>query len=462
MNLTILQSVAKPKRVVLVDPGYPYGKQKVYMSGSLIGITAQLMAAGHEVDVVDFNIDRLNDSHAQELFSHADYIGISLVGSPAIPQVARLLDQLSKTYPEAQMLLGGQVVGRLSSEQFKKIFGSDATQISRDMDIAPFMGNIPSVYETSFIPVWERMGDTRLKNYISREFGLVLSQGCIYSCKFCSAQKGQKETFRNLDIFHADLLFLLRKAKQFGIEKMECYASSLDFFQTPKSVFTYMEAMAEAQEETGVRLAVRCLACMNTFLAASEQRKDFRELVQRSGLWCIGFGVDGPTEETWKEQNKTQNSMEDIEAAYNLALCIGLRSEVLTVIGHPGDTPRRLLLTVKQFSRFMSRWPNAVLRPYVARTVLPGNDGWIEKPEIAEQLTRNPQLFYNLDICGLANSITHPNRWQRWLVNLAYIAVILRFAPFDRCATSPLLPQGESGFYGRIARLVNRHMPFDR
>jgi hypothetical protein len=461
-SFKILESQVPPKKVVLVDPGYPYGK-KPYMGGSVVGVAAQLMSAGHSVDLVDFNIDNPSDKRVVELFSTAEVIGVSVMGSPGIPGAIQLINRISSTHPHTQLVVGGQVVSHFSPEQFKKVFGSKATQIANTKDLANIFGDTPSAYKVSFQPVWERMGDDRLRAYLSHEFALVLSQGCIYNCDFCSAQKGQKETFRNLQSFKSDLLYLLSKAKAFGLTKLECYASSLDFFQTPKTIFSYMEVMSEVQKETGVKIKTRCLTCMNTFLSASKQREDFAELIHSSGLWCLGFGVDGPTEEVWQEQHKGQNKTTDVKNCYNLCQQLGVRAEVLTVMGYPNDTPKRLWQTTAHLSSFVRRWPNTVLRPYVAREVMPGNNGWKTKTQVVEKLVANPQLFFNLDICGLANHTTHPNsRWQRWLVNVAYLYIILRYAPSGRCATSPLFPQGSGGPLGWFAKLANRFMPFDR
>jgi hypothetical protein len=433
------------------------------MGGSVVAIAAQLMEAGHDVEIIDFNIDETGDQRVIELLASADTIGVSVMGSPSIPGALEFTNRMLSEHPEKKLILGGQVISHFSADQFRQVFGLKAIQMANEHDLGQMFGSLPAPYEVSFQNVWERMGDQRLRVYLSHEFALVLSQGCIYTCAFCSAQKGQKETFRNLSTFRNDLLYLLQKARQFGIPRIECYASSLDFFQTSKIVSQYMETMAQVQEETGVKVSTRCLTCMNTFLAASRQLPNFPDLVNRSGLWCLGFGVDGPTEEVWQEQHKAQNRMDDVSLCYNLCQQIGVRAEVLTVMGYPADSPKRLWQTIRHLSGFVRRWPNTVLRPYVAREVLPGNDGWGTQTLVVEKLVANPNQFYNLDICGLANHTTHPDsRWQRWLVNLAYLWVICRYGPFGRCATSPLLPQGEPGLYGRFAKLVNQYMPFDR
>lgn len=459
-SLTILQSRLQPKRVVLVDLGYPYGK-KVYMSGSLIALAAQLMAVGHQVDIVDLNIEGFNDARVRELFFSAEVIGLSVMGSPGVPRAVEAGFALHSSYPKAKIIIGGQVIERFTEEQFDSIFSCDFLQGTPD-NCASLFGQLPSAYQIPYQMVWEGMGDGRLHEYLTHEFSLVLSQGCIYNCAFCSAQKGQKEIFRSLADFRSDLRYLFAKAQKFELKQLECYASSLDFFQTPKSVFEYMEALAEVQEEFQVKLRVRCLTCMGTFLAASRQQGCFAQLLNRSGLWCLGFGVDGPTAEVWKEQKKVQNHTADIDHCFDFCRKAGVRAEVLTVIGYPRDSVKRLWQTVWYLSRFVRRWPNTVLRPYVAREILPGNDGWKNNFRAVGIIVRDPAQFYNLDICGLANFTTDPRWWHRWLVNAAYLYIILRHAPFGRCATSPLLPQGGRGCFAKIAKFINRLMPFDR
>ena len=96
------------------------------------------------------------------------------------------------------------------------------------------------------------------------------------------------------------------------------------------------------------------------------------------------------------------------------------------------------------------------------RCCLPGNLGWLIRPADIEKLIFDPRKFYNLDLCAFASPITHPRRWQRWLANISYLAVILGLGPLGKCATSPLLPQGQGGLYGWFASKINRYMPFDR
>lgn len=307
MELTILQNrpVYESRKIVLVELRYPYGKAKTYMSGSLCATAARLLAAGHSVEIVDLNIDSPESERVSNLFNYADIIGVSVIGSPYIPSTIDFAKEVLLKYPQATLILGGQVIRSLTCEQFQKVFaGTKAVQVREDEDFARVLKcrpeDLPSAFSVPYSPVWKQMGDDRLRRYLETEFALVVSQGCIYRCAFCAAVKGQKEQFVDLENFRNDMLFLARSAKRFGLQKLECYASPLDLFQNPEEIAKYLQAIADAREEVGIEIKVRCLACMTSFLRAVKKIDGLGDLLRRSGLWCIGFGVDGTDEEVWK------------------------------------------------------------------------------------------------------------------------------------------------------------------
>ena len=461
MSMMILQQTLS-KKIVLVDLQYPYGKNKAYMNGSLLTIAAQLMAAGHTVDVVDLNIDSTTNDRVSGLFAKAQIVGVSVVGCPYFPQVVQFCQYVAESYPNAQVVLGGQVIRGLLRDEFRRIFGKRAIQAATEEDCAEVFGVLPNAFAVPFQPVWERMGDERLRQYLAREFALILSQGCIFNCHFCAARKNEREQHRLLGLFRQDLEFLRDKAKVFGLTGLECYASALDFFQNPESVAEYMRVLAEVFGGSGVEFRMRALSCMNTFLKASRTIPNFAELVHGSGLWCIGFGVDGPDESVWKQQNKNQNHTGDVVECLDMCGRLGLRTEALMIMAYPASGIKDLWATVRNSYRYARRWPKVVLRPYLAKVLLPGNLGWLIRPADIEKLISDPRKFYNLDLCAFGSPITHPRLWQRWLANISYLAVILGLGPLGKCATSPLLPQGQGGLYGWLARKINRYMPFDR
>ncbi len=452
------------KKVVLVELRYPYGKSKIYMSGSLCATAARLLAAGHSVEIIDLNIDSPGSERVMNLFGNADIIGVSVIGSPYIPSMISFAKEVLVKYPEATLIVGGQVIRGLTSEQFSTMFaGTEAIQIREDEDLAKVLKcrpeDLPSPFRVPYSPVWKQMDDDRLRHYLETEFALVVSQGCIYRCAFCAAVKGQKEQFVSLEHFQTDILFLARSAKRFGLQKLECYTSSLDLFQNPEEVAKYLQAIASAREATGIDIKVRCLACMASFLRAAKKIGNFGDLIRRSGLWCIGFGVDGTDEQVWKLQKKGHNHLSDVLTCLDLCGDLNVRAEILLVFGFPQDNVRTLWTNVVNSMRFARGWENTVLRPYLAKPFVPGNEGWSTGMAGVQDTVENPEKFFNFDFCAIGSRLTHPRLWHRWACNAAYLGIIIMLTPFNACVTSPLLPQGNGS---SLRRLANRLMPVDR
>jgi len=435
------------------------------MSGSVFSITARLLAMGHLVRIIDLNLDQLEDLVVTEWLKGCDVIGISLTGASYIPRTVCLITDLHKVAPRSSIILGGQVIEHLTPEQFRKVFGKNVVQIRNNNDLAKVLNcdpsAIPSPESVSYIPGWKSIGTDQLATYLRHEGTLVVSQGCKYGCRFCSARKCQKEQFRSLEKFERDLQYLCQVARTVGVEQLDFYASSLDFFQNPEQVVKYLEVLVKVQEEHKIRIKVRCLCGMASFLEASKIVPDFGSLLKRAGLWCIGFGVDGTDESVWRAQKK-RNTMSDVGQCLNLCNELGIRTEILMVFGFTEDTGRTLLTTVRTSIILATKWPHVVLRPYLAKEVVPGNDGWLTKLTTVKQIVNDPHLFYNLDYCAIGSSTTHPRFWHRFFCNIAYLFICTTLTPFGKCVTSPLLPQGESGLYGRLAKFTNHLMPFDR
>jgi hypothetical protein len=450
------------RNIVLLNPRYPYGKNQIFLSGSISAIAASLIAAGFQVEVFDLNLTLF--AVVREYLKKADLIGISLTGSAYIPEVIKLIPRLRETAPETPIMLGGQVVDKLTPEQFRKLFPQKSILQYRKLDD---LANAleceppPEPFSVPFHPVWESLGEEQMKKYLQNEMGLVISQGCHFPCNFCAADKARREVFRDIRCFEADLRYLLKLAKQLNIHILHFYASNLDFFQNPRMISKYLEVLASIQMEEGVQVRVRCLACLSSFLKACEQIPNISPLLSRAGLWCIGFGVDGSDDIIWRAEHKEHNSRPDLVRCFDLCADMEIRAEVLMVFGFPEDTWVTLARSVVLSILALWRWDNTMLRPYLAKAVVPGNKGWTEMSGVVERLMSQPELFYNLDFAALGSKLTHPWLPHRLSSNAAYL-LLCAFTLFGKGCTSPLLPQGGRGVRGRIARAVNEVMPFDR
>lgn len=455
-------------KVALIEMRYPYGKNRIYLNGSQYVVGARLMELDHEVDFVDLNMDKVAHQHIQAQFKKADIIGISVIGSPYIPDAIRLTNTLNRLVPTTPIMLGGQVISNLLPEQFDTIFaGVSAVQIVSDFELARMLecnvNALQSVnpYQISYVPFLESLNEQRLKRYMNTEITLVISQGCAFNCTFCAAEKDQKEVHVEIDHFESLLKFFAKKAIQFGMTSLQFYASSLDFFQHPSIVAPYLELMARVQEETGVRFKMRALTCLTSFLSANRIIPNLKELIQGSGLNSVGFGVDGTDEEIWSSQNKRHDNLSSVDLCIRICSSLRIETQILLVMGYKKENWHTLWKTCKKSKEYVRLSPRVVIRPFIAKEFVPGNDGWYNQDlqKTVRSVVSNPDLFYNLDFAACASSLTHPRRKHRIMCNAAYLGIILYHKLHGRCPNSPLFPQGSKGISGFLAKILNRLLP---
>lgn len=451
------------KRITLIQPAYPYRKKQTYLGGSILNVASQLDAIGYEVRIIDLNLQ-------VRLMPHEDfnqYFGITVLGAPYLPSAIQEAKWLHG-FAGNKTLVGGQGIESLTDKQFKDLFGETAIQIKNEGDMLKALREkgvaLPPAHTVSIQNVLSQMQPALFKHYLSHEMTMFLSQGCHFKCAFCAAKKARMEQFKSIEVFDQDMRYLAESAKKFGIPELQFYATSLDFFQNPKTIFKYLEYLAKIQKESGVKFKIRCLTCMTSFINAVNQlgEKNFGRLMKESGLYSVGFGVDGADTKVWKAQKKNQNKMSDIKDCLDLAQSTGIQSEILMIMGFPQDTFKTLLKCFIDSIRYIKHWPNTMLRPYLAKEFVPGNDNWELGGPMTDIFISNPKKFYNLDFCAIGSKTTHPKFWHRMWSNTSYLAIIIILLPFGRCLTYPLFPQGDDGWYGRFAKWFNKIVPFDR
>lgn len=423
-------------KIDLIQPRHNYaaaeGLGHVYMPTSLLTAGGRLLNAGVDVEFHDENLKPSEIS--------SDYVGFNLLGAPYIPEVIKLQERINKKSGEKTFLVGGQVVSGLSSNQLKRLFGSSTHNGNDDSALAKVLGinerALTSPERTSLIPAYERLNDKVMKEYLSREFSLYVSQGCKFSCDFCAAvrtykdpETGQttkvKESYRDPSIVQADLSYLVRKAKSFGLEKLQLYMSNLDVFQTPQQLIRFAYAVQEvSQSNADFKISLRGLATVDSFLRARQNMpKSIEELIN-AGFNTVGFGVDGWTKEVWTAVKKGHNTEEKcLEAIRSAREDFRITPEILMVFGHPTADTEESLGAAYQVAGMVGRAYGAVPRPHVSKDFIPGNNGW-SSPEHAkaiESLLEHPESFQSLDFTALPSPLTHPNERIRKLATKYFL-----------------------------------------
>ena len=277
-----------------------------------------------------------------------------------------------------------------------------------------------------------------MKEYLSREFSLYVSQGCKFSCDFCAAVRtykdpatGQttkvKESYRDPNIIQADLAYLVGKAKSFGLDELQLYMSNLDVFQTPSQLLSFAYAVQEVKQyNPDFKIKLRGLATVDSYLRARDNVPESIEEIVKAGFHTIGFGVDGWTKEVWTSVKKGHNTEEKcLEAIRSAKEDFGITPEILMVFGHPKADNEESLRAALQVTKMVVERYGAVPRPHVSKDFIPGNNGW-RSPEhlgAVESLLEHPEAFQSLDFTALPSELTHPDDTVRELATKYFLEI---------------------------------------
>ncbi len=423
-------------KILLIQPRHiyapPFSEKKlghIYMPTSLFTVASILKEAGVEIEIVDENISEANLNH--------NIVGINLLGAPYIPIAINIEQKLIRKFGTSfQLLLGGQVVSGLSEIDMKSLFspqtlnGNLIKTLSDVFDINE--SKFPKKENVSLQTIYELLGDDILKLYLSNEFGFYLSQGCKHSCSFCGALRtitiGERkqlvtEKYRDINIALSDFEYLLNKAKEFKIRKLQVYLSNLDLFQNPLQLFPFAEGVAKIKSKfPSVEIKLRGLSNSRSFLQTHIKHPDVIEMMVKAGLEQIGFGIDGATPKVYKETRKPQNVQESLDTIDICRTEYNITPETLMVFGHNNIEDEEALKLDVKFCADMKIQFGAVPRPHIAKDMVPGNDGWMNtnNEKVRKEFYANPMLFQNLDFTAVPSPITHPNSNFRELVTKYY------------------------------------------
>lgn len=434
-----------------IDSGAPLrGKESqghIYLNSSLFSVGSRLMHAGADV--------RFHDENLHPRRVESNLVGINLVGAPYVPSAIRIQEETRRISTNVHFLLGGRVTSGFTPQQFKRLFGTDASNGNIDTELARHLGifprAIPSMEETTIIPALETVSDEDMREYLSREFSLYTSQGCKFACDFCAAVRTGKdpltekvihvkEVYRNLSAARKELEYLMTRAEKLGLKKLSFYMTNLDVFQTPETLLKFARMVKDVRKNhPDMQLEMRGLATVDSFLRARDTLPVSITELMEAGYTTTGFGIDGSTPEVWKALHKGQNTPDKcLEAIRSAREDFGMTPEILMVFGHAGiDTAQSLQLAV-DFTRDMVDQYGAIPRPHIAKGFVPGNNGWND-PQfegVINQLIEDPESFQTLDFTALPSTITHPDPELRQIATECYLEI----CAMPQNTTLPIIP----------------------
>ncbi len=450
------------KSITLIQPQYPHGgKSQTYLPTGVLNLGSRLTQAGVEVDFIDLNRTGLRDGI--DVLKNSDAIGITVLGPPYIPEAIKVIREMRQAGLVQPILVGGQGVSLLKDESnFEKWFGGLGAVLIKDSpEVAGYCGiateDFPSEYQVSLVPMLEKLPAEELRAYLTTEFPIFLSQGCAFNCAFCAADKGKKERYRTCESLEEEVRWICKYLTSIGHVELRAYLSNLDGFQTSQELEKRLAIIKKACGDYRIVPHLRCLATSRCTFRACQKDPELPMRLRECGLEIVGFGADGADEEVWARQNKTHNSMSELQAAADAMEKAGITVELLMVIGFQDDS----IKTLWRDFRFSLReaWKGRIIRPYLAKSQTPAGR-WQKDDPLVKAMVADPTLLSRLDYAMIGSTQTHPKFFHRMAANGVYLALIGILAPFGKCPTRPLVPVPK-GFGHSIAHLINRLMPFD-
>lgn len=419
MEITLVQ----PRHIYAPNNDHELGH--IYMPTSLLSVASRLLMSGVEVRFFDENIRESNAGKS-------DIIGINLIGAPYVNSAKEIIERYKKKDLERNFIVGGQGVRGFADEQFHALFGHGTYIGNKREQLEHVLGldSIQNVESITLIPALNLLSDDDIKLYLSTEFCFYLSQGCRFQCSFCAAEhtlsnsKRITESYRSMDKAYAELMFICDKAIKFSINELNIYLSNLDLFQSPFMLEQFSDVLVDVKKRyNGMKFNFRGLSTVHSFLQCHKKNSSLVRKLVFCGLDRIGFGIDGASPSVWKSVKKPQNHDQCIRSILIASREYNVTPESLMVFGHNNaDTKESLDDAIRFVEETMLEF-NCIPRPHVAKSLIPGNEGWLSAKNIVKYLLSNPSQFQMLDFTTIPSWLTHPNEAFRELVTSAFLTI---------------------------------------
>jgi len=419
--------------VLMIHPQYVHYSGK-FARDETPFLPLSLLYAGQILEktqnaTIQYHDCQLHDITERKDLGNYDSIGINVMGAQNIAPAYELYYSLIDIgISPDKIYFGGQGVEDLETTEFDTIF-SNANLVRRRELVGSNYWNVSIRDQLEKFPLDD------LRTYLGNELTLLFSQGCMFSCNFCGAETGKKETFYDTE---DNLRTYLDKAKELGIESLDAYVTSLDFFQQAlnggdiRKLKKQLQSIVNLQEEYGINLRLRALTRADSYILASKD-DELVDLVKKAGFYQFGFGADGAANVKLLQAMKKGTA--DLESklleSFDHAEKNGFTPEILYVFGIEEDTEETLEETRELCEGLLNSFSSSIYRGFPAKNFIPGNRNWKrtdwKNSDAYQKLLDNPRLFADLGFEALANNVSHPNEKERKLVNrfaveMSYVA----------------------------------------
>ena len=350
----------------------------VYPPVGILSMSSCLKQSGHQVNLIDADIHRLNPKQVIELLKKVppQLIGISLNVSQVSHSV-EYIEEIGRHFPNIPIVLGGPYVTGVQENIFKDFPLARYAVIHEGewaiKDFVDFLKGEKSIGEVRNLiyKINGRINRNKVERildldslplpdyslvleYIDKYLGaypsigspsvaIMCTRGCPYNCTFCSSPVtwGRKVTFRKTDNIVNELLDLKKTmdVKEIFFQDDTLNANPSWFFELCDKIIS-----------NGLHKEIffKCPLKVNKEILNEELLRKAKE----ANFWMIFYGVENGNQEMLNNMNKNI-TVEEIKRAFKLTREAGLASFASFMIGNYGETRETVRDSIKLLKKIM-------------------------------------------------------------------------------------------------------------
>ena len=324
-------------------------------------LAAYLMREGHEVRVLDAKNEPVTDEILREHVTkfQPEIFGVTSM-THEIYSAAEACAVVKKSHPEIWTVVGGAHTSALPERTLQEFAPIDIvvdgegeitmTEMmaakargARPQDLGDVLGlafranggvqltgKRPWLEDLDALPfpAWELFPE-------GISWGVMSTRGCPFGCKFCQRVLGRKMRLRSVDNVLAEM-----EAIEDRLGERDIWFRDETFGLNTRWLDEFLEKLTERNRRKGYVLAWGCNSRVN--VADFERYKRMKE----TGCYRVSFGVESGDAAILKKICKEITPSMAVEAIAS-AQKAGLRAAAFFILGHPGETWRTALKTMR-------------------------------------------------------------------------------------------------------------------
>lgn len=383
-----------------------YGDEKAIPGHPHIGIaylTAVLKENNHQVKIFDQAIEN-DDQKLTDLIKKfkPDVIGITAF-SYCYAYVSDLIKKV-KSITKIPLIMGGPHVSAVKKDSLEKTQADFAMKNEAENSFIIFLnefkkkkprfktvpnliwrdknGNVIENPDASFIvdldkipfPDYSEFHFEKYSYFSSKTIPIITSRGCPYNCNYCSVRLSMGRGFRP------------RSPKNILLEIEHWYKKGFRTFEINDDCFTLDLKRAEEICDLIIKKKLNITYNLYNGIRVDRVSKKLLKKMKQSGCVFISFGVESGNQGIINQIGKNI-TLKQTRRAIKLTNEVGIANSANFIIGHPGETYKTAMQTIKFAEELPTNFVNFYnLIPYPGTALyewVEKNANWIYHPDYA-------------------------------------------------------------------------------